>query len=347
VYYCDLRSFLASYWKHICRTTMFKTAVLAAIALQGSPVAADGNKCYDGPLTMGDHKVPKEHVINMMVGSFLNTVVKAIKADDGFKKFMTSRGQCQLECAQKQVRQAANAVYGKCGNDLGKDKCRDLAIESLTGAFMSCMPKPPRDEVHQIVGEIVKNMGSPTSEDHSDLFKDNPKCPEAEAAAHFDKDKFQKEFGAAFMSVVDKRKEVKQFFQEKALDCQTDCLKESITESVVTLVGTGNDNKEEGLKALTGASRTCFPGVPRDDVKQLISQVAEVYMKQRTELYESLRLEKLGSSSLSLVYGAAAMSLAVLIAGAGAIRRRVMSGRQQRSCEVQGDDELEEALAAE
>jgi len=320
--------------------------VLAVVALQGSPVAAEGQKCYDGPQTFGKHTVKKEQVINMIVGQFFGTAEKAIIADDEFKRFMQSRGQCQLTCMQKMVSSSANALYGKCGKNFPDDSCSDLAVESLTGAFMACMPKPPRDTVHKTVKEIVNNMGQSPPADHSDLFKDNPECPETEAAGKFDKDKFQKEFGTAFMSVVDKKPGVKKFFEEKALDCQTDCLKYTITESVITLVGTGNDDKEEGLNALTGASRTCFPGVPRDDVKQLISEVAQLYMSKRTELYESLKLEKLGSSSLSLVYGAAAMSLAVLLAGAGAFRRRMLADHQQRSRAMRDEAELEEALAS-
>merc|ERR1740117_2591708 len=127
---------------------------LALIAVQVAPAIA-GGKCFDGPLSVDGHDVPKETLLKSVVGLFFDGADKAVASDEEFKSFMQSRGQCQFTCVEKTVTRAASTLYGKCGKDFGSKKCENLSVESLTGAFMACFPSAPRDSVHKSIVYIV------------------------------------------------------------------------------------------------------------------------------------------------------------------------------------------------
>lgn len=323
---------------------------LALLAVHVAPATA-GGKCFDDPLSVEGHDVPKETLLKSVVGLFFDGADKAVAGDDDFKSFMQSRGQCQFTCAEKMVTHAVSTLYGKCGKGFFGDECEDLAVESLTGAFMACFPSAPRDQVHSTMGYIMDNMGKTSPKDHSDLYKDNKQCPNKAAAEFFDIDAFTRDFGKAFGDVVDAKPGVKKFFEEEALGCQSDCLKDTIPTAALALAMTANQDKDEILQAMTGAARACFPGVPRADVKDLMAAVNAVFednMKGAEKLYDAnIKVENMSWTSLPMIGGAAAMSLVVFAAGGFSIRRSGMSGREKRSVPMGSESELEEALDAE
>lgn len=328
-------------------STLFALAILA---VHVAPATA-GGKCFDGPLSVEGHDVPKETLLKSVVGVFFDGAGKAIAGDDDFKSFMQSRGQCQATCAEKMVTRAVSTLYGKCGEGFFGDDCEKLAIESLTGAFMACFPSAPRDQVHSTMGYVMDNMGKTPAKDNSDLFKDNKECPNKAVAEFFDVEAFTEGFGKAFGEVVDSKPGVKKFFEEEALGCQVDCLKETIPTAALTLAMTANKDKAEILQAVTGAARACFPGVPRADVKDLMAAVIKVFegnTGSAEKLYDAnIKVESMSWTSLPMIGGAATMSLVIFAAGVVSMRRSGVSGREQRSVPMGSESELEEALDAE
>jgi len=327
-----------------------RTFVALALAVQVAPATA-GGKCFDGPLSLGGKDVQKETVINASVAAFFKGATNGIAHDDDFKAFMQSKGHCQLACAEKMVTRAASTLYGKCGKDFNGDDCKPLAIESLTGAFMACFPAAPREPVHELMVHIFDDIDEPPAVVDTDLFKDNKACPNPVKPGGFDIEAFVKDFGKAFGEVVNSKPGVKTFFEEKALGCQIDCLKETISTAALTLSMTGNGNKPQSLQALTGAARACFPGVPRAEIKDLMTAVVKVFVTNVAgdeNLYDAnIKVESMSWTSLPMIGGAATMSLVIFAAGVVSMRRSGVSGREQRGVPMGSESELEEALDAE
>ena len=141
------------------------------------------------------------------------------------------------------------------------------------------------------------------------------------------------------------------FRSEKALDCQVDCLKVQIPTAALTLSMTGNQDKAAILQAATGAARSCFPGVPRDDIKDFMAGVMaalKANMLAHAKLYDAnIKVESMSWTSLPMIGGAATMSLVIFAAGVVSMRRSGVSGREQRGVPMGSESELEEALDAE
>jgi len=297
--------------------------ILAAFAVTAA--AQKTQKCYDGPLDMHGHNVTKDQMVEMASGLFFDGAGKVIATHPGFKKFMQSRGQCQVHgCIDKMVPAAVSTVYGKCGKEFMSDKCGKLVVESLTGAFMACFPGSPRGEVHELVGNIIHSFGEGAPKNNSGLFAANPKCPES--AESFDKDGFAKAFGMALGSLAKKHPEVMKFFAEDALDCQQSCLENTIVLATATLHQTKNEDKEQIIQALTGAARVCFPGQSRQELKALMSATVATFDDR---LYDT-NMQVETTSSLPMLGAAALLSLVIFFAGA-AVGKRVWPSRAGRS----------------
>jgi len=324
---------------------------LAILAVQVAPATALG-KCYDGPLSVDGQDVPKETILKSVVGTFFAGAKDAVAGNAEFKNFMESRKHCQITCAEKMVAQAASTLYGKCGKTFISDDCKLLAIESLTGAFMACFPSAPRDSVHATMVSASANLGKTAAMDTSDLFKDNEACPNPVKPGGFDIDAFTADFDKTLSrKVVKSKPAIKKFFEEQALGCQVDCLKVQIPTAALTLSMTGNQDEAQILQAATGAARSCFPGVPRNDIKDLMAGVMaalKANMLAHAKLYDAnMKVESMSWTSLPMIGGAATMSLVIFAAGVFSMRRSGVSGREQRGVSMGSESELEEALDAE
>jgi len=317
---------------------------LALIAVQVAPAIA-GGKCFDGPLSVDGHDVPKETLLKSVVGLFFDGADKAVASDEEFKSFMQSRGQCQFTCVEKTVTRAASTLYGKCGKDFGSKECENLSVESLTGAFMACFPSAPRDSVHKSIVYILDNMGKTTPKGKPDLDKANKQCKNKAAAENADIDAFTRDFGKAFKDVVDAKPGVKKFFEEEALGCQKECLEDTIPTAALYLEMTGNQDKHEILQAVTGAARACFPGVPRADVKDLMAAVIGVFEDNEGKTTRLFSLKPGGA--LTIVPAKTNMAFGVFCGVAVVTSFAVVMRRRWQATSVETHELLEIELKAE
>lgn len=312
---------------------MMKFIVLALLTAR----AHAAPKCYTGDEPINGMK-PKDIIPNVL-GQLAAAAQHEMDADthEGrqFKAFMQSRGKCQLDCMTSQTFVTANTLLGRQGKKFGDPSTKDLGVEALTGAFMSCFPSPPRDVVHRMITKIVATMGAPShgGVNTHDPFKDNKAC-EVPAKA-FPMDDFVKHFGDTFVNVVNRHDGLKKFFETEAKDCQVSCLKSTIPQAALVLFMTMNDNKEEGIKSLTGASRACFPGVPREDIKGLVTMVVNEFEKsvdegKKSELYDANM--KVGTMSLSSfpTIGVAAVAMGLVMFMGVVVGKRIWIRQQSR-----------------
>merc|ERR1719316_1390004 len=65
-------------------------------------------------------------------------------------------------------------------------------------------------------------------------------------------------------------------FDTEAKDCQKSCLQHTVPEAALSLFMINNYDQDTGLDAMTGALHACFPGVPRDAIKVLVTETNDV-----------------------------------------------------------------------
>jgi len=72
-------------------------------------------------------------------------------------KIFTTAKDCQHTCAHHTLRKAMETFWDT-GMIADKGKRVGWAQDAITGSLKACYPTLPRDNVHDIVGEIMKNM---------------------------------------------------------------------------------------------------------------------------------------------------------------------------------------------
>lgn len=294
---------------------LFLLALLPFASQAGNP------KCYTGTVKANGKEMTKDDLMKDLGPVFDASIVSTIHSSKDLEDFMKTRGQCQAACLGDMMEQGVSTLYGKLGKDLFDEK--DLAIEALTGAFRACYPSPPRAAIHELAAKLIENLGKPPAEDHS--FPQGVKCKNAEHEDDFPMSETLKAFGDAFEAVISNHTQAKKFFSEVAKDCQLSCIKKTVSLSIKTLFLTDQRDPKVGADAITGAMHACFPGVPSEDIHQLVDATIDVLDHAQdaatTRLYATNMMKRGSYSFLTSASLVTAMSLVLFSAGTAVGRR--------------------------
>merc|ERR1712113_425941 len=91
-------------------------------------------------------------------------------------------------------------------------------------------------------------------------------CPNVGKENEFPMKKLKEDFKASMKKVVESDSGYSDFFTKEAMSCQMDCMEKAIDLGMLTLFQAGIDDNDQSVKAITGAIKSCFPALPRDDV---------------------------------------------------------------------------------
>lgn len=311
----------------------------------GLAAPVDAQKCYTGDVTIDDKKVTMPELMKILrplVGASLASVASS---DKGLQAFLESRGSCQADCLGAVLSSSVPTLYGKLGEDFVKPSSRDTIVESVTGAIRACYPSPPRADLKKVAQLVVEGVGKPAAEDAE--FPEGVTCENDGEEAQFPMDDLIAQYKEAFQKVVEKKPKVLKFFQTEAKDCQMECLSQTVPPTVLTLFLTNNDNKGQGIDALTGAMHACFPSVPPSQIRIVVQATVDslenATATATTRLYNAKKLKLLPfqGSFFPMVGIAAASCLLLFFAGVA------MGRRSKRHSQVYENDEAKDLIANE
>mmetsp|Transcript_8146 Transcript_8146/g.22284 ORF Transcript_8146/g.22284 Transcript_8146/m.22284 type:complete len:195 (+) Transcript_8146:117-701(+) len=100
-------------------------------------------------------------------------------------------------------------------------------------------------------------------------------CPNVGKESEFPLKKLKEDFRTSMQKVVESDSGYKDFFTNEAMSCQMDCMEKAIDLGVLTLFLAGIDDDEQSVKSITGAIKTCFPILPRDEVMEFVKQIGD------------------------------------------------------------------------
>lgn len=290
--------------------------ILVSFASQGN----SSPPCYSGNIKIGNDTWTKDDIMAASWPQVTTSVLRVANGDPDLAKFLATRGNCQADCLGVVMPPTLSTLYGKLGEDfvaLDQQHIQDMFVEALFGAFRACYPHPPRAEVRKVAEAIVANIGSATSS--TDAFPAGVNCSNEGHEDDFPLNNFLKSFESTFSLVVSKNPEMKKFFDTIAKDCQKTCVQSTVPATAMTLFLTNNDDEAAGVDALTGAIHACFPGVPHQDINELVSDTKDL-MSRAEAAAEDVEREMDGQANsgwsfFSLCFLAIAVAFGVFGAG--------------------------------
>lgn len=303
--------------------------------------ADSSSECYTGTITVGTETLTKDDILAWIFPQVVASVLAVTNADPELANFLKTRGNCQIQCLESVMKASAATLYGKLGEEFlsHEPHVQEIVIEAVTGAFRACYPFPPREEALKVAEAIVVGIGVHPPTDKT--FPAGVACKNQGREDDFPLHEFLNAFEDTFGQVMATKPELHKFFISEAKDCQQKCLEETVPMSVMTLFLTDKHNDDVGVDAVTGAIHSCFPGVPEDDINQLVTDTTAVMLNAEQNALQRLQYDlnkpnihynpeglEPGSSGFPIVSFITAVSLA-LCAGIGI-------GRQMRKAPYGG-----------
>jgi len=308
------------------------------IALLPFASQAEQAKCFSADIKTPDGaSMTKDELLGMMNEMLGAAFVSVVDDVPKIKEFFKTRGNCQAECLQKVIQPALGVVYGKMGEKLMSEEGKNMAIEAITGSIRACYPSPPRSEIKKLATAAANGMGAPPKEGVG--FPEGVKCANAGHESDFPMDDVLKAFGGAFEKTVNKNAKIKDFFENKALQCQLPCLEQSMSLTMKTLFLTDQQDKDVAIDALTGGMHACFPGVPSEEIEKLVVEVVgvlEASMKDASLRLYATNLIKFGSSNVFTLCGLVTSVTLVLFSAGVAVGRRWKRSNRANEVEMVG-----------
>eukprot|EP00746_Dinoflagellata_sp_MGD_P138774 gnl/MRDRNA2_/MRDRNA2_72359_c0_seq2.p1 gnl/MRDRNA2_/MRDRNA2_72359_c0~~gnl/MRDRNA2_/MRDRNA2_72359_c0_seq2.p1 ORF type:complete len:398 (+),score=64.86 gnl/MRDRNA2_/MRDRNA2_72359_c0_seq2:168-1361(+) len=233
--------------------------------------------CYSGKITIGNETWTQHDLMNALHPQVNEAIVEIANHDEALMQFLTTQGECQIDCLEVVMQPTFTTLYGKLGQDFyshHKKHIQEIFIEALSGAFTACYPHPPRDEVRKVAESIIAHIGYAPPAHHT--FPPGVPCPYEGYEHDFPLNDFLQSFEVTIMQVMQQKPGMAAFFDEQAKDCQKTCLSGVVPVSAMTLFLTNTDDPAAGIDALTGAIHACFPDVPHEDINMLVSETKDV-----------------------------------------------------------------------
>lgn len=254
--------------------------------------APEDQACVD-PATEQNGKNLEQYLkwFNEEVVSGWNEV---IKTNQNFHEWVKTQKSCQHTCMTKMLNQTGYSLWSS-GNSFS-DKGKTYAEEAITSAMTACYPDVPRESFHPLTKEVVAAMSTTRrleavgSLDHplswqslqGRALQDDHPCEgpteKGFLGRHIWLRNFNHKWPPAFETMQNKagNEKLKEFFDDWAKDCQSDCHEEAQKLAIETAWDSGLAvNGEYLAQALNGAMTTCYPKIPQDEADKAIRDTLE------------------------------------------------------------------------